>query len=397
MAIKLILFSVIFFNSCLGQSQKKFKYQSIHPSDYFSDTAYQSQFNDEIREIYEKGFNIKDALPEGYLKDGSVDYTKYIQQAINQYSYLIFPSFPLLIKDNGLDFHSNTHAVFEKGGMILMSPSKKSFFQAFRIQNCSNVSLFYPEIVGDRDKHLGKTGEWGMGIYIISSNNIKIYSSKISSCWGDGMYISGNKTPSSNIKIINSFLDNNRRNAISIINVRNLEMVNILATNTYGTNPMSGIDIEPNKNTDTMDSLLFKNVYTINNYQAGFKIQLRSLLRPDIVQDVNIHIIDMFSSGSEYSFYLGPVLKMANAFSGLPQPIKGKIIIENPIWINYLNKPLTAWNYGQIGPDVEISNPQIKSTEDKLFSSFSNKRIETEEGVDFLKKSVITQPKIIIN
>ena len=46
-------------------------------------------------------------------------------------------------------------------------------------------------IIGDRDNHLGTTGEWGHGIMIRGSSRVTVRDIHISRCWGDGVSIGG--------------------------------------------------------------------------------------------------------------------------------------------------------------------------------------------------------------
>lgn len=351
-----LLFSLICF-SCKAQSG--FVYQKVNLREYFSDTTSISLFVHDYNEVLKNGYNIEKSLPIGFVKDGTIDYTREIQKAIDQYSILIFPSFPLLISDIGLDFHSNSKIAFQKGSKVLLRQSSKTHYQIFRIWDVKNIQLFFPVIIGDRKSHIGKSGEWGMGISISDAENVLIFAPKVSECWGDGLYITGKKTPSKNIKIYNGWFDYNRRNGISIISAKNLQLINVISSNTFGTNPMSGIDIEPNKNINVIDSFYLKNIYTINNYKVGIKIQLRTLLRNDYSPLTNIKILNHFSEGSDVSVMLTKVLKIDGRFSGKALPINGSIIFENPHWQNFERKALGVWKYGQLGPDVIVVSPKV--------------------------------------
>ncbi len=57
--------------------------------------------------VISTSYYIEKALPVGYVKNGTVDYTSYIQTAINNNSNLVFPAFPILINDKGLNIGSN--------------------------------------------------------------------------------------------------------------------------------------------------------------------------------------------------------------------------------------------------------------------------------------------------
>src|SRR5699024_9046472 len=80
-----------------------------------------------------------------------------------------------------------------------------------------------------------------------------------------------------NVKIINGVLDNNRRNGISIISGRNIEINNVFISNTNGQNPQSGIDIEPNSNDDILENIKLLNIETFNNTMNGIVVSIGNL------------------------------------------------------------------------------------------------------------------------
>src|SRR5690606_11994065 len=57
-------------------------------------------------------YDITQSLPAGYVKNGSVDYTQYIQKALDDHNKVMFPDFPILINDAGLSVRSNTKLFF---------------------------------------------------------------------------------------------------------------------------------------------------------------------------------------------------------------------------------------------------------------------------------------------
>lgn len=127
-------------------------------------------------------------------------------------------------------------------------------------------------IVGDKLTHTGTTGEWGMGLEIYGSNFITIKDLKVEDCWGDCIYIGGNG--SANIILDNCYLDNARRNGVSITNGYNVVIQNCRIENVGGTNPQSAIDIETNTNKYASNILVSNNF--IDNCQLGVTIYGRS-------------------------------------------------------------------------------------------------------------------------
>src|SRR3546814_17201284 len=52
----------------------------------------------EIRYIVKNGYNIIESLPAGYRRDGTVDYTTYVQDAINSQNLIVFHGFSFIIR-----------------------------------------------------------------------------------------------------------------------------------------------------------------------------------------------------------------------------------------------------------------------------------------------------------
>jgi hypothetical protein len=97
-------------------------------------------------------------------------------------------------------------------------------------------------IQGERDSHLGLDGEWGMGISIVNGcHDITIKDLSCSACWGDGLYI----VDSNNVTLDNMVSTENRRQGLSVIGGQNLVVRNSTFSNTHGTLPESGLDLEP--------------------------------------------------------------------------------------------------------------------------------------------------------
>lgn len=121
-------------------------------------------------------------------------------------------------------------------------------------------------IVGDRDTHKGKNGEWGMGIRLHGATDITLSGLTIKDCWGDCIYIGGR---SKNIKIDNCVLRGSRRQGISMTKADGVTVSNCRIADISGTNPQYAIDIEPNKHC-VVDNVLIRNV-TVTGCEGGFR------------------------------------------------------------------------------------------------------------------------------
>ena len=114
---------------------------------------------------------------------------------------------------------------------------------------CDDCTITGGKIMGDRDQHINKGGEWGHCISLYKSTNIKISNVEICNAWGDGIWIgdfNNEKGKSKNITIDGCNIHNNRRNNISLTCAEYITINNCKLNNANGTDPQFGIDIETN-------------------------------------------------------------------------------------------------------------------------------------------------------
>lgn len=299
--------------------------------------------------------NIIDYLPEDYVKDGSVDYTEYIQKAIDENSDIAFPDFPLLINDNGIMLKSNSNIFFDRNSSLRLKPTGKDTYSLIRIYNVRNVNIYNPTLVGDRKNHKGSTGEWGMGIRIQDSENVRIYNVDIKDMWGDGIYITSyREEKSNNILIKNGWIDNARRNGISIISGKNITVDSVQISNTNGTPPAAGIDVEPNRITDVIHNLKLTNILTSNSQRDGIILDFTNLVHAQTSNEVTVHVNNHEDRGSRYALRFAALRKAEQNHKAL----EGKIIVENTKWNPRMSVPFRIGEKSEQLPEVTLKNIQ---------------------------------------
>jgi len=301
-------------------------------------------------------YNLANSLPTGYVKNGSVDYTKYLQAAINKYSNVTFPNFPILINSYGLKIGSNKTIYFLEGAKIKLQPTSKGLYYMLRLFKSSNVTIVNPVIEGDRTKHLGTSGEYGMGISISSSNNITIKNPEISECWGDAIHIvqSDGEAAPKNIEITGGRFIKNRRNGISVISVDGLRVSDTyvygVLENEGGTRPMSGIDMEPTKGDQQMKNIFIDNIKTEHMGAEGIQIRLRRLYSASTTKTISINVSKHEDIGSPLAAFLMEIKNDNNDPS-----IGGTLNISQTKWRRnpkYVNFGL-GWNEPKIKVNME--------------------------------------------
>jgi hypothetical protein len=265
------------------------------------------------------------------------------------------PNFALLVNEKGINVKSGSRIIFQKESSLIMKPNSLEVYGIMNLFNVEDIRIYTPVLIGERNKHIGTKGEWGMGIFIQGAKNIQILNPKISDCWGDGICIEKGKDGSKNIKITNAKIDNCRRNGISICDGYNIEIRNPLISNTQGTLPMCGIDIEPDNNNDTLNKIFITNPITFNNSCAGILIYLGHLSGV-VKKNIGIRIENHLDNNSDIGLNLIAGYKKQN---NNEQPFPGRIDIIKPKWEN--NRiPIAALN-NKWGPLVNFNNIKIEN------------------------------------
>jgi hypothetical protein len=300
--IILLLFQL---NICFGQQINNKEFTDIK-SKYFSNAVY-----------------IESYLPKNVDKSGNTDYTDLVQKAVNENSKVIFPNYPILVSDKGINLISNQYVLFQPNTQLILKSSDKAEYKVININGVTNIKAYFLNIVGDKYKHLSGAGEWGQGVSIKSSSNIILYKPMISKCWGDGIYIGQDTSVPQNITVNGGLINDNRRNGISIISGNNVTIKNVTISNTSGHNPQSGIDIEPNTVKNEITNVVLDSITTKNNAMHGIIISTGNL--NGNIKPISITINNHRDFNSAIALGLSVTRNNLNYI----QPLNGKIVITN--------------------------------------------------------------------
>ena len=226
--------------------------------------------------------NVKEFGAKG---DGITDDTEAIQNAIDTNKNIIIPNGVYLIDATkirienfgddlvcGLLLKSDQHIKGETSTILKVKTNNSERYSIFGVQNVNNVVIDNIKFAGDRLTHEGVTGEYGYGVHISTSNNITLNNCSAVDFWGDGFFIgctnhTDKNTEPRHITLNNCYANNNRRQGLSITSGNNVYINGGSYSNTNGTEPASGIDIEPNNYATTPSNITFNNVeFKENNY-----------------------------------------------------------------------------------------------------------------------------------
>jgi hypothetical protein len=134
-------------------------------------------------------------------------------------------------------------------------------------------------------------GEWRHCLAINNCNDVEVYGLSIKDSGGDGLYVSGDtwygtQLYSENILLKDIWCDNNYRQGISVISAQHLHVQNCWFTNTNGTLPMSGVDLEPDKRFHRMVDVVFEKCRFTGNSGNGIQLSFWNLDSTSIPVDI---------------------------------------------------------------------------------------------------------------
>ena len=211
----------------------------------------------------------------GALGNGVHDDTAAIQAAIDSLpatgGTVFVPAGHYMINaTNGIKLHSHTRLKMDTMATLEVIPTSANRYMLIQIYNATDVRVVGGNLVGERYRHMGTSGEWGYGINVTASTNVVLKDVKISNFWGDGIWIGAKDVNKVHVRsdyvTVNGVVSsNNRRQGLSIGPAQHVYIVNSTFQNTNGTLPEAGIDIEPMTEGLTNTIRLENNTFAGNN------------------------------------------------------------------------------------------------------------------------------------
>lgn len=203
-------------------------------------------------------------------------------------------------------------------------------------------------VVGDRNDHTGVGGEWGMGLSIRGSTNIRIRDLLAEDCWGDGFYIgaTARQRYSQDIILQRTKAIRSRRNGLSLISARGFLCEDHESIGTNGTAPQAGVDIEPNSPGEFLEDITFQRTTTRESVGIGFGMYLNALA--DSENAVSIRVVDCVDNGSAIGFSIASARNFA-----------GRIDLIRPKTVNAGQNGICIRRKAASGPFVRIEAPLV--------------------------------------
>ena len=218
--------------------------------------------------------NVKDKGAKG---DGRTDDTEAIQAAIDDVGgtggTVLVPSGTYMVdaveKKRRLALKSDMTLKLDKGAILKAIPNNSRKYAVLSISDVSNVTVMGGTLEGDRTEHQGKAGEAGMGLRIErGAKDVTVAGVTSRKMWGDGFYVEDAK----NTKFCAVTADNNRRQGLSIVAADGVLVTDSIFSNTHGTRPSAGIDLEPDEPEQKIVNIRIQNSKFLNNAGPGIEI-----------------------------------------------------------------------------------------------------------------------------
>lgn len=232
--------------------------------------------------------------PVAYAADWGFDpedSTEYIQAAINSGARTV------VIQNMGADWVvepitlvSNQLIVFEPGVVVVAKPG--SFHQLydclFTGSAVSNVTVhgYGATLRMRKEDYAGPNyafSQWRSCLAFSGPVNLAIRGLRCEKSGGDGIWIRyrydayGRRFPAENVEITDCVCDQNYRQGISITGIRTLRINNCVLSNSSGSPPQSGLDIETDFEDGELSDIVVSNCVAQNNAGYGFFVQTKSM------------------------------------------------------------------------------------------------------------------------
>jgi len=202
---------------------------------------------------------------------------------------------------NPVTFPSNSNVFVDSGVTVTANPGYADGVHMLTIGS-SNVTITGSSAAASVF-HMRKadytSGEQRHCMYVVGAGNVTISGISCNDSGGDGLYLAN----SSNVTVEDCIFNNNRRQGSSITGgVNHVYYLRDSFTNTSGTAPQSGVDIEPNDPSGFLLDINITDCYTNGN--AGDGIEFALWLLNSSSQPVGITVLRNHASGNgRYGYF----------------------------------------------------------------------------------------------
>ncbi|MFC5568756.1 right-handed parallel beta-helix repeat-containing protein [Lysobacter yangpyeongensis] len=243
-----------------------------------------------------RGSAVLDVRNYGAYGDGIHDDTAAIQRAIDALpstggTVVVPPGVYLIDAEKSVRLRSLMHLQLDHEAKLVARSNAADRYYVVNAYKVNDVEISGGQVIGERNNHLGSTGEWGHCVMVRGCKRVTVRDMRMADGWGDGLSIGaadGSTTVlSEDVAVANVVCSNNRRQGLTIGRTRDVRVHDSQFCYTGGIKPGCGIDIEPDPiGTSLTDGVLIQNCWIHDN--AGNGIQIYKEVHDVTVRDCRI-------------------------------------------------------------------------------------------------------------
>src|SRR5688500_1454196 len=229
-----------------------------------------------------RGSAVLDVRDHGAYGDGVHDDTAAIQRAIDALpstggTVIVPPGIYLIDAVRNVRLRSLMHLQIDHAAKLVAKANAAERSYVINAYRVNDVEISGGQVIGERDQHLGTTGEWGHCVMVRGCKRVTVRDMRMAKGWGDGLSIGaadGSTTVlSEDVVVANVVCTGNRRQGLTIGRSKNVRVYDSEFSFTGGIKPSCGIDIEPDlMGTSITDGVLIQNCWIHNNAGNGIQV-----------------------------------------------------------------------------------------------------------------------------
>ena len=199
--------------------------------------------------------------------------------------------------------------------------------------------------------------EWRHAVSIGGSRNVRLENLLIERSGGDGI----STGDCVGLTIRNVICDRNYRQGLSMCGGDDFLAEGCVFSNTKGTAPQSGVDIEPWKPSHTLRNVVFRDCLSTNNAAAGFEVYLRDL--DDTSEPVDVRFESCRTEGNAYGYFVNGGYNRTNHY------VRGTVKFTDCVTVRSKNMGFFIGNTAADAWTPVIENCRIEGAEGRWTQS----------------------------